>query len=342
MSETNIKESIDFSGKDFEETQRFINTSAKISSLQKHAEEGKDKQTKLIESTIKGDDANDIIQEHLSKFETPDDLGKYLSGKVTDPKIKERINSFFTNEETGEVLELVDKSTGKTESDELTFKRDLLFYFKENDYYLAKIDEEIEKMNQATEEFNTNMTSALNPLKDNILAYSEYLIQESNIEDTDDAETRKLKTARHKKAIAIRSGYTFENLIEIINEHPSIVSNSLRDFHTESNIQRIGERYAHKLKSNGIEFNLFPLLSDDVKDSLEYRTLPIGEYPEGLENFTVFFIIRSMSMSLTSKEDIVFHASAQIALSKLMDGTLDPDVAETVKSNIQKLLSYFA
>lgn len=342
MSETNIKEGIDFSGKDFEDTQKLINANAKLSAMRKHAEDGKAKQEELVKQSVVGDGADDIIQGHLSKFETPEDLQKYLNGKVTDTLIKERINSFFTNDDTGEILELVDDKLGKSEADELTFKRDLLLYFKQNDYYLDKIDEEIKKLDEATEELTANISSALNPLKDNILAYAEYLVQESTIEETDDYETRKMKEGKMKKAIAIRSGYTFENLIQIINEHPSIVNNSLRDFHNESNVMQIGNRYAHKLKTNDIGFNLFTLLSDDPKESLEYRTLPIGEYPDGMENFTVFFIIRSMAMGLTSKEDVVFHASVQVALSKLMDGTLDPDVAETVKGNIVKLLSYFA
>lgn len=344
MSESNInKGSIDFSGKDFEDTQKLINTNAKIANLKKHAEQERLKQNTLSDSIVSGDDAMDVILGHLSKFETPEELQKYLSGKVTDPEVKERINSFFINDETGDVLELVGSiQSGKSESDELIFKRDFLLYFIQNDYYLAKIDEEVEELNRATEELTSDISSALNPLKDNILAYSEYLIQESKIEDTDDNVARRYKNARVRKAIAIRSGYTFENLIELIEKHPSIVSNALKDFHTESKISQIGERYARKLKTNGIDFNLFTLLSDDVKDSLEYRTLPIGEYPEGMENFTVFFIIRSLAMGLTDKDDVVFHASVQIALSKLLDGTLDPDVAETVKGNIKKLLSYFA
>ena len=103
----------------------------------------------------------------------------------------------------------------------------------------------------------------------------------------------------------------------------------------------IGERYARKLKTAKINFNLLSLIADDIHGSLEYRTIPQGDYPEGLENFTVFFIVRAMSMGLTTPEDITFHASAQIALNKFVDNTLDPDIIEYMRKNIIKFLSYF-
>ena len=47
-------------------------------------------------------------------------------------------------------------------------------------------------------------------------------------------------------------------------------------------------------------------------------------------------------MGLTSKEDIVFHASVQICLTRLMEGTLDEDVDKRVKDSIIRLLNKFA
>ena len=347
MNEQNVgvvdtsKQEIDFSGKDFEATQRLLSETAKLTSLKKDSEAVKAKKQEIVDHSIKDKEAVDVIQEHLDKFETPESLEKYLSGKLTDPKVKERINSFFTNDETGDVLELIENERVKNETDELDFKRGLLLYFKQNDYYMKKIDEEIEGLNKATEELSSNISEALNPLKDNILAYANYLLEESVIKEDDTEEVKRFKKLRAKKAIAIRSGYTLENMIALVEEHPSIIDNALRDFRTDNRVRDIGERYARKLKTGKINFNLFSLLSDDIHGSLEYRAIPKGDYPEGLENFTVFFIIRAMSMGLTTMEDITFHASAQIALSKLMENTLDPDVAETVRKGIIKLLSYF-
>lgn len=336
-----VSKEIDFSGKDFEATQKLLGDSARLSSLKHDCEAMKQERESVVTNSIKDADSLDVIQTHLDRFKTPEELDKYLAGKLTDERVKNRINEFFTNEETGEVLELVDNDRIKDETHELDFKRGLLLYFKQNDYYMDKIDEEVESLNKATEELTSNLSEALNPLKDNILNYANYLLDTSTIEDGDTDEVKRAKKSRAKKAIAIRSGYSLENMIALIEEHPGIVKNALKDFRTESNIRNIGERYARKLKTTKINFNLLSLLADNVHDSLEYRTIPQGDYPAGLENFTVFFIVRAMSMGLTSAEDITFHASAQIALNKFVDNTLDPDITEYMRKNIIKFLSYF-
>lgn len=342
MSDNKTNNAIDFSGKDFKDAQVILNNTARIDSLKKKVEEERSEKAKLMGSSLSDDNADDVISKHLDKFETPEELEKYLKGSITNPTVKERINSFFTDDETGEVLELISSDEIDTETRELEFKRGLLLYFKRNDYYTSKLDEEVEKLNKTTEELTENVSNVLNPLHDNILAYSEYLIQESVEKEDDDIPTRREKRNRYKKAIAIRSGYTFENLIQLIEKNPGIAKNALKDFRKADNVRKIGERYSNKLNMNKLDFNLFLLLSDDIKDSLEYQVLPIGEYPEGLENFTAFFIIRCMAMGLTGIEDIVFHASVYIALTRLLNNTLDEDVAKSLRNNIKKLLSYFA
>lgn len=332
---------IDFSGKDFEATQRLLGDTAKLSSLKHDCETLKQSKESIVSASIRDTDSIDIIQNHLDKFSTPDELNKYLSGKVTDEKVKARINEFFTDEDTGEVLELLDNDKVKDESSELDFKRGLLLYFKENDYYMEKIDEEVENLNKVTDELNSELSEALNPLKDNILSYANYLLDSSIIEDGDDDKTKREKQILKKKAIAIRSGYTLENMIDLVEKHPGIINNALKDFHNDNKIRDIGERYARKLKTAKINFNLLSLVTDDIHDSLEYKTIPQGDYPSGLENFTVFFIIRAMSMGLTTPEDITFHASAQISLNKFIDNTLDADIVEYMRKNIIKFLSYF-
>lgn len=335
------KQEIDFSGKDFEATQELLGATAKISTLTHDSARLKEEKDNVVNSSIKGDDSLDVIQAHLDKFRTPEELERYLSGKLTDERVKNRINEFFTNDETGEVLELVENPQVKNETNELDFKRGLLLYFKQNDYYLSKIDEECEKLNKATEELTSDLSEALNPLKDNILNYANYLLDTSVINDDDTSDVKRMKRMHAKKAIAIRSGYSLENMISLIEKNPSIVKNALKDFRNETKIKDIGERYARKLKTAKINFNLLSLIADDIHGSLEYRTIPQGDYPEGLENFTVFFIVRAMSMGLTTPEDITFHASAQIALNKFVDNTLDPDIIEYMRKNIIKFLSYF-
>jgi hypothetical protein len=345
------KEEIDFSGKSFEETQKALNISAKTNTLNNEIIRVKEQRDSIVKQSFKeqsiinttGEDksSNDVIQYHLDRF-TFKELEKYLEGKVTDAKVQQRIDEFFENPDTHEILELSGGTATKTKAEEYDFKRSLLLYFKQNDDYLEKIDEELEKLNQATEELNENISEALNPLKDNILAYSEYLVKESEPAEGDTPEDKKRKRAQAKKARAIRSGYTLENMIELIEKNPKIKENALRDFHNEDKLRDIGERYAGKLRTAKIDFDLFPLLSNDPHDSVEYQMLPQGEYPAGLEGFTVFFIIRSLGMSLPNPEDVVFHASIQVSFTQLLKGDLDKDVAETVKKSIKKFLDHFA
>lgn len=338
----NVTKEIDFSSKDFETTQKLLQNTAKLNTLSDNVDQLQKQKDVIVKSTI-GEDENssDIIQGHLDKWDDHKKLAEYLKGSLKDKQVIDRINSFFTNEETGEVLEMIISETRKTEEEQLTFKRDFLLYLKESDDYMKLIDKEVEELNRSTDELNSNIAAALDPLNDNILAYAEYLEREATIEEDDSREEIKRKTGLAKKAKSIKSGYTFENLFELIEEHPSIVNNALMDFKNEQRIKEIGKRYAAKLRTSKVDFNLFSLISDDIHKSLEYRCLPKGDYPDGLENFTVFFIIRAMAMGLNKKEDIVFHASAQISLSRLMDGTLDEEVAVRLKDSIIKLLNKF-
>lgn len=346
-------EEIDFSGKDFEQTQKLLNLNAQKSSMLKELEDVRKQkrqitgeafaEPKMVNITGNGlNNPEDVIDYHLDKY-TFEELQKYLGGDIKDNKaLHARIDEFFTNPETEEVLELRDNSEVKNTTQEYDFKRGLLLYFKQNDEYMKGIDEEIQKLNQATEDMNEELSAALNPLKDNIYGYAQYLEDHNQPNEGDDSNTKKIKEMNRKKARAIRSGFTLENMIELVEKCPSIKKNALSDFKKDSRIRDIGARYASKLKTSKIDFNLFKLITDDPKESLEYRALPLDDYPAGLEGFTIFFIIRSLSMSLPDPVDATFHASVQVVYTQLLEGTLDPEIADIVRNSIKKFLSYFA
>lgn len=345
MSEnvTNNKpeDTIDYSQLSYDEVREIVSTVAEKDELNRKKEAVRSQQVNIMKSSVKGDmadDALDIIQTNLDGFEDLDTLKHFLSGPVTDPDVKKRINTFFTDE-SGNEVEI--NSEGRTEGEELEFKRGLILYFKENDYYIEKIDEELQKMEEATEEFNVNMSNLLASIKDDLLNYANFLEDDAGNMEVTSPQEEKIKKSKLSKAASIKNGYTFSNLIKLVEDNPKIIDNALYDFKHEERIKNIGKRYSDKLKTNNINFNLFNLLSDDIHDSLEYRTLPLDEYPSGLENFAVFFIIRCMAMGFNSKEDIVFHATAEVTLSKLMNNELDGEIADMVKDSLIKLLNYF-
>ena len=345
------KVEVDFSGKDFEETQKLLNQTAKVNSLNRDIKEAKKERMRVIGETFKPGAENneedkyptsdDVIQYHLDKWETYESLERYLKGSLKDSKVATRINEFFTHPVTGEVLEMISNPRVKTDLHELDFKRGLILYFKRSDDYIAKIDKEVEKLNAAQAELDQGISEALNPLKDNILAYAEYLTANAKISEDDDADTIKRKRAELKKAQAIRNAYMLENLINLVTEKPGIIKNAVKDFRSELMIRQIGDRYRSKLRSADINFNLAPLLADDPHDSLEYKVLPQGDYPAGFENFTVFFIIRSLAVTLPAPEEVTFHAAVSVAFTQLINGTLNEDVADTMRRSITKFLSYF-
>lgn len=343
---------VDFAGKDFEDTQKMLNMSAKMSSLNKELNNVKMQRDNLVAQSFKSGtivnvadenmEPGDVIQYHLDKVKSVEELHKMLNGKVTDKAVADRINSFFINPKTGEKLELASGGPQvKTESEELDFRRAMLMYFKQNDEYMEKIDKEVQKLNEATEELNANISELLNPLKDNVYAYAVYLDEQNQPSEGDNEVVAKVKAANRTKAKAIRSAYTLENMIELVESKPSIIDNSLRDFRNETRLKEIGKRYSSKLRTAKIEFDLIPLLTNDTRDSLEYKVLPQGDYPAGLEGFTIFFIIRSLGMSLPNKEDEVFHAAIQVAWKQLLDGSMDEDIAAIIKKSLTKFLSYF-
>lgn len=350
------KEVIDFSGKDFEKTQELLNIRARIEGMNKGISALKSNKHALTESTFaplktvtisQNDQPNaintsdDVIQYHLDQFETIEELQKFLAGSVEVPEVAKKIESFFTHPTTGEVLEINSTSAAKTKKDELEFKRSLLIYFKDNDIYMKKIDEEIKKLDEATAEFNSNVRDVLNPLKDNLYAYANYLFEHSEPAEDDTSEMKKKKRLDREKAIAVRSAFTLENMFQLIREHPNIINNAKADFESQDKIRTIGQRYMNKLKSAEVNFNLAMYLGDDPHKSLEYLTLPKGSYKEELAGFTVFFLIRSLAVSLPERSSKLFHAAAQIVLGQFIEGKLDPDIAAIVKENIIKFLKMF-
>ena len=383
---------IDFSSADFEKTRKLITNKAQLNSMRDRVSAVRKQKHEIASHSFQNlknvsvgnvdggiNTPDEVIQYHLDQWESFEKLNKYLEGPVTDKTVKERIESFFEHPETHEVLTLSGETAVKNEADELQFKRGMILHFKQNDEYMAKIDEEVKKLDEATSELTENINKALDlnsntlykymefliensekATDENILAesYRKYLIDEAAKEHTVLEETeldrdikkklptlivedQKRKRADLKKARAIRAAYTLENMIDLVEQKPSIITNSLNDFRSDARLSDIGKRYQSKLKNSKINLDLFGFLSDDPKENLEYKVIPLDEYPVGLEGFTVFFIIRSLSMSLPNKDDEVFHSAIYITLGQIMSDKMDDETAAIMKEGIKKFLSYF-
>lgn len=338
-----ISEPIDFDGKDFKDAQKILEINARLNEITTQLTGARHQRAEIIEKSV-GDngelDVEDIINMNLERFKTPEEIQDYLKGDLNDENVQSRILSIFTDPD-GIVLELNGEAEIDSEFKKFEFMRGLAIYFKQLDYYTEQIGIEQQKLEEAQREFDSNIASVLNPLKDNMLAYATYLDQKFEIRDTDTYKEKKFKKLQLVKAEAIRNGFDLKNLISLIQKNPKIKEHALADFHNEEKIKAIGVRYSNKLKTLKTSLNLYGLLSDDITGNIEYKLLPQGDYPAGLEGFTVFFIIRYLSMGLNNDADIYFHSSIYIAFNRLLKGELDEDVELTMKGTIKEFLSYF-
>lgn len=339
-----------FTKKDFADVQRALELQSQITNGSRHISDMKAQKNDIVSATFVEENSYTTLDKHLARFENTDALTMYLRGDVLIDKTMRRINEFFEDEDgntltiknsAAKKLNVVSDKHKKHLRKDLEFKRELLLYFKRMDDAIAGITKEQEKLEKAHKEFDKNLSSVLNPLKDNILAYAEHLEMEADAMIGIDYETRKLKSEKKKKAYNIRSGYTLENLIDLVKKHPEMVNHALADFRSDARLQDIGMRYSKKLEQGKINLNLFALLNNRPEDSLEFKLLPMQSYPTGLEGFTAVFLIRYLAHELPTMEAQIFQASVFTAMQRALDNTLDKDVLNTLKNGMIEFLSYF-
>lgn len=337
-------------GKDFKDVQEIVGNMAAMNTNRNAINEAIDQSKKIAKSSFEEDFGRDIVEGNLEKFKNVNELIVYLSGPVLSDRTRHRIESFFMDE-NGNSLTLTansKKAAGSNDKNakskqlkaDLEFKRELLYYFKRTDDAIEGITKEQEKLQKAQEEYDKDMATVLNPLKDNILAYAEYL--ESKAKDMPETTLKEKQDKKYQmdKSYYIKCGYTFENLIELA-KNPSIRKHAMEDFRRDSSLKDIGRRYQAKLNQGNITLNLFSFIGNSPEESLEFKVLPQGDYPAGLEGFTVVFMIRSLIHMLPGNNGQIFQSSAYIALDKLVNNKLDPAIKTTMQNGIRELLSYF-
>ena len=132
----------------------------------------KEKQNELMDCVSGLTSDKDILHEKLKDWKL-EDLKSfiYASEKNTD--------TFFTNDDTGEVLTVNIETDDKGKI--LEFKRNLLIYLKTTDDTWEKIDDEYRKLDEATVEFNENVHEAIYQLSDSVLTYIGYMKDKAEV-----------------------------------------------------------------------------------------------------------------------------------------------------------------
>lgn len=303
-----------------------VNIEARRKFIQNAIDEHSEHNKQLTKSFKGGFELDNVINEKLSKYESVDDLRKALkSDKV--------VNWFFTNDETGEIME-VDPVIPKEKH--MEFKRSYLIYALNTEINLKKIEDEQRELDKAMLEFNKSNEDIWKELSENVLEYSKRLRESV---PPDHPRYKAIMEGCHY----IESAYTMDVLNETLDKYPSIVKHTLEDMKSSRRIKEIGTRYTEKLRRNGINVSLYPMLSTKEDKSVEYICLRPGQYKPGMENLFVFSCIRYFAMETWISHSSVakFHASLIVVLRKLKDNSLPDDVKEMVMSNISAYLERF-
>ena len=313
---------------DIETLTKYIHSQGVKESLNNEFEKVEGARQELLGSITGLDNEKDFIQDKLDKFSTVEELQEHL-------KSDKNVEEFYVNDDTGEVFELAVNIEDPKRA--MQFKRELLVYLKTTDIAHAAIDKEYDELEKATAEMDMNLKEACVQLSDNVLTYTGYL--KDNAEKCED-ET--LKKNIKESAKYIESGYTFEVLQEVLDEHPSVIRNTVKELVTSVGIDRTGKRYTDKLKRYGIKVSLIPLVpnSDSDKSIEEMVLIKDDEYK--LPNLFIYSAIRYFAMANWDNENTKrFHASLALVMKRLMSNSLHEDVKEMVLTNMIKYLAQF-
>lgn len=276
----------------------------------------------VLSSTVKGLDSDrDAIMLRLDQVESSEELKKALD------RTPSMVDIFFTND----LGEPIDLNLGDiTPERELQFKKDLLVYLKATQEYNQKIDEEFAKKEEAEKEFNEEMANCIKLISDN------FLIHVQQVEDSlKDPNLTDIQRAQGKKRLAaIKTGYTFEYFIELLDKHPGLKDNVKKDFLNELKKAQIVTNYANKTKKATVNPVLGVMFHND-KVSLERNFLTDDEY--GIEGLVLFYMVRCFSMSGFEGLNRTMHSSVSLILTKMVKNDISPEFKEEVVTGLRNL-----
>lgn len=282
-----------------------------------------------MKSKIKGlDSEKDFIDEKLEKY-TVEELEKIL-------KKNDVVEDFFTDPSTGEPLDLTINFDSKER--EIEFKRGYLVYVKSTQEAFKKIDEEYAKLDDATKEFNMEINEACYALSDNVLSYISMMTDKANAMEDEVAKKKILESLKY-----LKSGYDMTIFSEVLDQHPTVAKNCVRELTREVDIQRIGKRYGSKLKTFNAKSSLIPYTSDITsgRKSFEEMVLIRGDQYV-IPDLFVFSLIRFFGMADWSDGNIrKAHASVGLTIKKLLANEFADDVKKDVIDSIVTYLAKF-
>lgn len=276
----------------------------------------KDQLSGVLKTTVKGLESDrDILTEKLNEYATAKELEDAIE---KDPSL---VDTFFVNE-LGAPIEL-NIGDDITPERAFQFKRDLLSYIKSTQDYNARIDEEFAKKEEAEKEFNQEMADCVKLMSDNFLLSVQQV--EESLNDPNLTPAQRQHTER--RLAAIKTGYTFQYFIDLLDKHEGLKDNVKKDFFNQMKKGEVVSTYATKTRKAKVNPVLGVMFHND-KVSLERNFLTDDEYD--VEGLMLFYMVRVFSMSGFEGINRTMHSSVSLILTKMVKN----DISEEFKAEV--------
>lgn len=274
---------------------------------------------------IKKDD-QEFLHTKFQKSYIKEELTKIMADKdLLDKK-------FFTRED-GTIINV---TTLQKQGDQYEAKKELVEYLYSFYDMERSIQNDLDEMRSdirkfKKEDISSASATVANNLKQGI---DERWAEMEAMEDGAEKEARRTLLTR------LQSSYTFADLLDVLDRHPSVAANAMKDMVTPTRVKAVGKQYADKLKQGNTFSKLYGVIQDDIDKSIEKQFLHEDDYLAGKENFFGFFLIRFFGMESWTDESAhirEMHNATCIVLNNLMNGTLDKEFRDEVVDNIKKV-----
>ena len=268
----------------------------------------------------------DIVTKKLAKVTKEELVRDYLP-------YPDKVKWFFFDEETQSTVGFIKEGT-LSKDEEYKYQKDVLMFFKET-------DEALEQLDQIYKESNEELKKIIDDLGDINKIYNINLLEYvRNFEK--EADEKGIKNIGSLQTIeGIYSAYDFRCIFEMLEEHPTVIKNTLDDYRNSARIKNLGERYSIRLKQGKIKISLTSFLSFKDQHPVEKLTIP-NDYLEGTEDLFIFILIRFFALEgLSNTMTRKFHVSVWLVIHNLLTGSLSDEETKMFLSNMKRLLKMY-
>lgn len=274
-------------------------------------------------------DPMELINQKLATVANADVLAKdYLP-------YPDKVAWFFTNDETGELIDFDFPDDSKIGKDLFEFQKDMLLFFKRCDDAIEEYNKISQEAEEELKEINADINQINALMGNNVLAFVDSLMETTTPDNPNYKQVMEV-------CEGIQSAYNFSMIFETLEKYPSVIRNTLEDFKRESRIKEIGAKYGAILAKSNTSVNLVTFLPRN-KDSKSIEQQALAKfYRAGTEDLFIFIMIRWFSMNrLETVKVKKFHAALYLVIYQLMNNQLPDDAYDMVMESAQKLLAIF-